>query len=192
MRIARVSFSGDLSFEMSAPQSQAPALWDATLKAAKDAGGGPLGIEAMSILRAEKGYIMVGKDTDGETMPHDLGFTAPRLKKTDAFVGDRSLHTEKANAPDRKQLVGLSVPQGQPPLATGSHAVSDTHPRRSLGYVTSSYASPSLCQPIALGLIENGTARIGEEITIWHAETLRTATITAPCFFDTEGERLHA
>lgn len=192
MRIARVSFSGDLSYEMSVPQSQAPALWDAALTAVTEVGGGPLGIEAMSILRAEKGYIMVGKDTDGETMPHDLGFTAPRLKKTAAFVGDRSLHTEKGNAPDRKQLVGLTVPQGHPPLATGAHAVSDDTPRRSLGYVTSSYYSPSLGHPIALGLIENGRARIGEDITIWHAEELRRATIVAPCFFDAEGERLHA
>ena len=162
------------------------------MTAAQEAGGGPLGIEAMSILRAEKGYIMVGKDTDGETMPHDLGFTAPRLKKTAAFVGDRSLHTEKGNDPNRKQLVGLAVPPGEPPLATGAHAVSDDHLRRSHGYVTSSYASPTLDQPIALGLIENGAARHGEEVTIWHAEELRTATIVAPCFFDAKGDRLHA
>ena len=71
-------------------------------------------------------------------------------------------------------------------------AVSDATPRRSLGYVTSSYTSPTLGHPIALGLIENGRARIGEEITIWHGEELTRARITAPCFFDPEGERLHA
>lgn len=191
MRIARVSFSGDLSFELSLRSSMAPALWDHLMGETKKIGGTLLGIEAMSVLRAEKGYIMVGKDTDGETMPHDLGFTIPRAKKTAPFVGDRSLHTETANDPHRKQLVGLTVPDGAPPLATGAHVVSDA-PRRSLGYVTSSYLSPNLDRPVALGLVENGAARLGEEVTIWHDETLSKATITAPCAFDPEGDRLHA
>ena len=191
MRIARVSFSGDLSFEMSVPSFEAAALWDATLSAAKSQDAGPIGIEAMSILRAEKGYIMVGKDTDGETMPHDLGFTAPRLKKSAAFVGDRSLHSEKGCDSARKQLVGLRV-NGGIPLATGAHAVTDGPTRRSLGYVTSSYASPHLGHPVALGLIEKGHSRIGEEVTIWHDHAVRRATITDACVFDPEGERLHA
>ena len=192
LRVARVSFSGDLSFEMSVPTSQAAALWDATTDAAHAHQAGPIGIEAMSILRAEKGYIIVGKDTDGETMPHDLGFTAPRLKKATAFVGDRSLHTDKGNDPARKQLVGLHVPQDTPPLITGSHAVTDEPHLRSLGYVTSSYASPFLGHPVALGLIEAGASRYGDTISIWHDGALRPATITAPCAFDQEGDRLHA
>ncbi len=192
MRIARVSFSGDLSFEMSVPTGHAPALWDATTAAAEPFNAAPIGIEAMSILRAEKGYIMVGKDTDGETMPHDLGFGAPRLKKTAAFVGDRSLHTENGNDPSRKQLVGLAIPNGQARLATGAHIVTDDKTPRSLGYVTSSYTSPGLGHGIALGLVEGGHARMGDEVAIWHDETLRRATIVAPCVFDPEGERLHA
>ena len=146
----------------------------------------------MSILRAEKGYIMVGTDTDGETMPHDLGFAAPRTRKTTAFVGDRSLHTDKGNDLDRKVLVGLTVPDGEVPLATGAHVVTQSSPRRSLGYVTSSYASPFLGKPIALGLVEGGADLIGNDVTVWHEETLRQATITSPCFFDPEGERLNA
>ena len=192
MRIARVSFSGDMSFELSLPTALAPDLWNQLIAVGEPLGVSPMGIEAMSILRAEKGYIMVGKDTDGETMPHDLGFGVPRLKKTAAFVGDRSLHTENGNDRMRKQLVGLSVPRGEARLATGAHVVTEDKTPRSLGYVTSSYTSPGLGHPVALGLVEGGHARIGDKVTIWHNETRRSATIVSPCVFDPQGERLHA
>ncbi|GAW35009.1 aminomethyltransferase [Roseovarius sp. A-2] len=191
LRIARVSFTGDLSYELSIRRTKAPALWDAVVKAGVALEAAPIGIEALSILRAEKGYIMVGKDTDGETMPHDLGFGIPRLKKPVAFIGDRSLHSDKANASNRKALVGLAVPTGDTLLPTGAHLVEDTPPR-SLGYVTSSYDSPTLGHPIALGLVENGAARIGETVSVWHLGDIRKATICAPCAFDPEGERLNA
>ncbi|MCZ4351222.1 2Fe-2S iron-sulfur cluster-binding protein [Roseovarius aestuarii] len=191
LRIARVSFTGDLSYELSIRRAKAPALWDAVMRSGAAQGAAPIGIEALSILRAEKGYIMIGKDTDGETMPHDLGFGIPRLKKTAPFIGDRSLHNDKANGALRKSLVGLVVPSGTAPLPTGAHLVEGTPPR-SLGYVTSSYDSPTLGRPVALGLVENGTARIGETITVHHLGESRTATISAPCAFDPEGERLHA
>lgn len=191
LRLARVSFTGDTSFELSLRATQAPALWDALLDAAKPLDAGPIGVEALSILRAEKGFIMIGKDTDGETMPHDLGFTAPRLKKSTPFVGDRSLHTDKANAPDRKQLVGLTVPDGTP-LPTGAHLVTNDATPRSLGYVTSSYQSPTLGRPIALALLENGADRMGDTITAWHLGETRQATVTAPAALDPEGDRLDA
>jgi sarcosine oxidase subunit alpha len=191
LRIARVSFTGDLSYELSIRCAKAPALWDAVIKAGKALGAAPIGIEALSILRAEKGYIMVGKDTDGETMPHDLGFGTPRQKKTAAFIGDRSLHNDKANGPDRKTLVGLVVATGDAALPTGAHLVEGTPPR-SLGYVTSSYDSPTLGHPIALALVENGAARSGDTISVWHLGEMRTATICAPCAFDPDGGRLHA
>ncbi|MGR3491598.1 MAG: glycine cleavage T C-terminal barrel domain-containing protein, partial [Shimia sp.] len=189
LRIARVSFSGDASFELSVPASRAAALWDAVSEAGAPLGAAPIGIEAMSVMRAEKGFIIIGKDTDGETMPHDLGFGAPRLKKTAAFVGDRSLRTEKANSKARKQLVGLQA-DGDEPLPTGAHVVDGAE--ISQGYVTSSYRSPTLGAPIALGLVEDGQARHGEVVTVWHLGTRRSATLCAPCFWDPEGERLHA
>ncbi|MGR3316112.1 2Fe-2S iron-sulfur cluster-binding protein [Roseovarius indicus] len=192
LRLARVSFTGDTSFELSLRATQAPALWDALLDAAKPLDAGPIGVEALSILRAEKGFLMIGKDTDGETMPHDLGFTTPRLKKSTPFVGDRSLHTDKANAPDRKHLVGLTVPSGTPPLPTGAHLVTDDATPRSLGYVTSSYQSPTLGRPIALALLENGTNRMGDTLTAWHLGETRQATVTTPCALDPEGDRLDA
>ncbi|SHF80032.1 sarcosine oxidase subunit alpha [Litoreibacter ascidiaceicola] len=191
IRIARVSFTGDISYEISIRSSRASDLWDKVVAAGEPHGATPIGIEALSILRAEKGYIMVGKDTDGETMPHDLGITIPRLKKKPAYIGDRSLHSDKANLPDRKALVGLAVGDGDKVLPTGAHIVDGTL-SRSLGYVTSSYDSPTLGHPVALGLLENGSARTGEIVSVWHMGETRQATVCAACFFDPEGERLHA
>lgn len=189
LRIARVSFSGDVSFELSIRRSRACDLWETLIRAGEPIGARPLGLEAMSVMRAEKGYIIIGKDTDGETMPHDLGFGIPRQKKTAAFVGDRSLHTDTANRGARKQLVGLQVAPGEPHLPTGAHVVQDG---RSAGFVTSSYDSPTLGQGIALALLENGAARMGETVTLDHLGAARQAQVCAPCFFDPDGERLHA
>ncbi|MDQ2095540.1 2Fe-2S iron-sulfur cluster-binding protein [Rhodalgimonas zhirmunskyi] len=191
LRIARVSFTGDVSFELSIRASRAEELWQALIAAGAPLGAGPLGLEALSIMRAEKGYLIIGKDTDGETMPHDLGFGIPRQKKTVAFIGDRSLHNAKANSTARKQLVGLRVAEGAVMLPTGAHVV-EAGTQRSLGYVTSSYDSPTLDRPIALALIEDGVAQMGREVTIWHLGETRRATICGPCAFDPEGERLHA
>ena len=192
MRIARVSFSGDMCFELSVPISVASELWRTVLSVGAKHGAIPVGLEALSVLRAEKGYLIIGKDTDGETMPHDLGFGIPRLRKKVPFIGDRSLRSAKANAAHRKTLVGLSLPSDKKPLATGAHVVSKSGPVRSEGYVTSSYHSPTLGHPIALALVKNGAERIGETVGVWHAEQTRTATVCAPCFFDPEGRRLHA
>ncbi len=187
LRIARVSFSGDLSYELSIRARQAPALWEALLDVTRAMGGGVIGLEALSILRAEKGFIIVGKDTDGETMPHDLGFDGPRQKKTAAFLGDRSLQTQIARARGRKQLVGLATEGAR--LATGAHIVTKG---ASEGYVTSSYDSPTLERPIALALIADGQARMGETVTIWHLGKETRAQICSACAFDPEGGRLHA
>ncbi|KAB7613519.1 NAD(P)-binding protein [Amylibacter sp. SFDW26] len=192
IRVARVSFTGDSSFELSLRQSKAEDLWGAVKSLAEPMGAGLMGLEAMLILRAEKGFIVVGKDTDGETMPHDLGFGVPRSKKKAAFLGDRSLHTEKANTKVRNQLVGLQVEDDSGPLPTGAHLTNgDTRPK-SQGYVTSSYLSPTLDQPIALAMVQNGAARMGETVTVWHLGETRNATICSPCFFDTDGDRLNA
>ncbi|WP_299851006.1 2Fe-2S iron-sulfur cluster-binding protein [uncultured Roseovarius sp.] len=192
IRVARVSFTGELSFEVSIRNTYATALWNALLKSGASIGAGPVGSEAMMILRAEKGYIIVGKDTDGLTMPHDLGFTVPRLKKKAAFIGDRSLHMQVGNETDRRALVGLEVDTGSAMLSTGAHIVADGSKPRTLGYVTSSYDSPTLKRPIALGLLEQGAERIGEKITVWHLGKTVTATVCPPCFYDPEGVHLDA
>lgn len=190
LRIARVSFTGEVSFEISVPASNIEALWKTVTAAGDPLGVRPIGIEALSILRAEKGFIIIGKDTDGETMPHDLGFSLPREKKSTAFVGDRGLHTEVANDPDRRQLVGLTA-KGGTPLPTGAHLIEGAD-RRSFGIVTSSYMSPNVQRPIALGLVERGRDRIGETVTVFHLGKTYEATLSTPVAFDPDGARIHA
>ncbi len=193
VRIARVSFTGDRSYEISIRADRADALWARMQREGGAFDAVTIGLEALMILRAEKGYIVIGKDTDGSTMPQDLGLDGPRRKRTSEFVGRRSLFTEEGERGDRKYLVGLSVPEGEAPLATGAHGIEQVAgKKRSLGYVTSSYFSPTLGRPIALGLIEQGASRHGQTIDIQHLGMLRRATITAPCALDPAGDRLNA
>ncbi len=109
------------------------------------------------------------------------------------FVGDRSLHSDNANRPDRKQLVGLKVPPGAGPLPTGAHLVDlSAGTPRSVGFVTSSYDSPNLGYPIALALVEGGAGlATGTEMTVWHMGRQDRAYISPPCFYDPQGARLH-
>ncbi|RUU58672.1 sarcosine oxidase subunit alpha family protein [Mesorhizobium sp. M2C.T.Ca.TU.002.02.1.1] len=193
VRIARVSFTGDRSYEISIRADRAEALWARMRQEGRAFDAVLLGLESLMILRAEKGYIVIGKDTDGTTMPHDLGVAGPRTKRAGEFVGKRSLFTEAGNSADRNQLVGLAVRDGGAPLAIGAHGVEKRDGRlRSIGFVTSSYQSPTLGRPVALALIERGAARHGETIDVQHLGVVRQATIVAPCAFDPEGRRLHA
>jgi sarcosine oxidase subunit alpha len=193
VRIARISFTGDRSYEISIRADRAEPLWAHLLQAGQAYDAVVIGLEALMILRAEKGFIVIGKDTDGTTLPHDLGVEGPRAKRQTEYVGRPSLLTDEASRGDRMQLVGLTVPQGEAPLPTGAHAVKRSDGKlHSQGFVTSSYRSPTLGRPVALGLIERGSTRHGETIEIQHLGKVRTATIAAPCAFDPAGDRLHA
>jgi sarcosine oxidase subunit alpha len=193
LRIARVSFTGDRAYELSVPARRARALRALLIEKLPEFEGGLLGLEALMILRAEKGYVVVGKDTDGTTMPHDLGIAGPRDQRKDEYIGKRSLFTPVATDKARRQLVGLSVAPGESPLPTGAHLVAaDGKARRSLGYVTSSYMSPTLGRPVALALVEEGRSRIGETVAVYHLGSERKAAIVSTCALDPEGKRLHA
>jgi sarcosine oxidase subunit alpha len=193
LRLTRVSFTGDRSYEVSVRQDLAPPLWDQLAAAARAEGGGPIGIEALMILRAEKGFIVIGKDTDGMTRPMDLGVSGPMKAKKVDFLGRRSLFTDEAQRADRNQLVGLLPADGFGPLPVGAHGIdlSGTTPR-SIGYITSSHPGAAVDHPVALGLIERGAERHGQEITLHHLGQRRRATLCPPCFLDPKGERLHA
>jgi sarcosine oxidase subunit alpha len=193
LRIARVSFTGDRSYELSIRADRADLLWTCLKEAGRAFDAATIGVEALMILRAEKGYIVIGKDTDGTTLPHDLGVDGPRARRRSEFVGRRSLFTEEAERDDRKQLVGLTVAEGEAPLAPGAHGIErNGTAKRSIGFVTSSYLSPTLGRPVALGLIERGATRHGETIELQHLGQVRRATIMPPCAFDPEGARLNA
>lgn len=191
LSIARISFTGEMSFELSVPVRHAEALRARLDAALTGAGGRWIGLEAVMILRAEKGYILIGKDTDGSTMPHDLGWGTPRNKREDEYLGKRSLFTPVAESDTRRQLVGLSLPEGSAALRTGAHLIPDTGKRRSLGFITSSYLSPTLGRPIALALMEAGQQRIGATVKVFDNGQTRSAVVTAPCAFDPKGDRLH-
>jgi len=194
-RIQRVSFTGEASFELSVPADYGAALWDRLLALGEPEGITPFGIESLMILRTEKGYIIVGRDTDGMTMPQDLGMSGPLRNKDIDYVGRRSLTLPVAQRPGRLQLVGLAVPPGEAPLPNGAHAIhedEDSGEVTSLGYVTSSFWSPTLKRAIALGLIADGHRLLeeGASLTIAHLGKRRGARAVQACFYDPEGERL--
>jgi sarcosine oxidase subunit alpha len=144
--------------------------------------------QALLLLRAEKA-IIAGKDTDGTSMPHDLGVSGPRDKRQ-STVGKRSLFTENASRPDRQRLVGLTVAaqhRCKPARTVSKRRVASAVRRLQ----TSNYFSPTLNRPIALGLIERGAERMGEEIAFVHLGKTIRAVIAQPCAFDVEGARLN-
>lgn len=191
-RIHRVSFTGELSFEVAVPARYGQTLWREMLKRGETFGITPYGVEALMVMRIEKGYLHIGADTDGTTMPQDVGFAEIMAKKKTDFAGKRSTMLPVGRDP-RREFVGLEVENGEP-LPIGAHIIDPTEPsdtRRSHGWVTSTCLSPTLGRPLALALVENGRARMGETVTLTSTRGQRTAVIVAPCAFDPAGERLN-
>ena len=193
-RIARVSFTGERSYEVSVPAGYGAGLWRALMQAGARHDIAPYGIESLSVLRAEKGYILIGTDTDGMTLPDDLGMSGPlRSKKVD-FVGRRSLLTPDARRENRRQFVGLLPLDPSAVPHPGAHAIErESAGMRSLGWVTSACHSPTLGRAIALGMIEHGRAlaEAGAEVELFHLGMTQQARVVSPMFYDSAGERLH-
>ncbi len=193
-RIARVSFTGERGYEISVPSRYGAALWRHLMDLGRPFGITPYGIESLSVMRAEKGYILIGRDTDGTTMPQDLGMLGPLTNKDIDYIGRRSLRLPEAVRNDRHQLVGLQVLDEGAPIENGAHTIEDQGGRMiSTGYVTSSYHSPILRRPIALALLRHGRKlqESGAKIEVFHLGNRRPARVVAPCFFDPKGGRLH-
>ena len=195
VRVYRISFSGELSYEVATPANFGLGLWAAIVMAGEEFGLEPYGTEALHVLRAEKGYIVVGDETDGTTTPIDVGLDGLVSKKKADFLGKRSLEQEYLKAPNRKQLVGLLTEDPNDVLPDGAYAVrqvKDKPPMEMIGQVTSSYRSPTLGRSIAMALIENGRARMGETISfpLPGGKVVR-ARITDTVFYDKEGAKLN-
>ena len=194
VRVFRVSFSGELAFEINVESDLAPALWQHFMAAGEQYGITPYGTETMHVLRAEKGFVIVGQDTDGSVTPLDLDMNRLLSKDRD-YLGKRSLARPDCQRPDRKQLVGLLCEDGREILPEGTQLVErpgGAPPVPKLGHVTSSYHSPCLGHPIALALVSAGRARKGDVI---HA-ALRDGRhvpikVVSPVFYDPKGERQH-
>lgn len=193
-RIVRVSFSGELAYEVSVVAGHGLALWEAVLGAGADLGITPYGTEAMHVLRAEKGYPIVGQDTDGTVTPFDLGMGWLVSKRKD-FVGKRSLRRADTARPDRKHLVGLLpkdpgdlLPEGAQLVAEGWEP-GDGGPARMIGHVTSSYRSAALERTFALALVVGGRERLDETVLAPLGDRTIAATVTEPVFYDPAGAR---
>lgn len=193
IRIARVSFTGELGFEVSVPWSHGRSLWETLVCTGREFGMIPFGLESLLLMRVEKGFLHVGSDTDGLTLPQDVGFGAVIEKKAEDFIGRRSTMTPHGRRPDRRQLVGLESVDGRTLLPLGAHIVGQDFkapPVRSQGWVTSSVNSPTLSRPVAMALVERGLERMGEQVQVYDGGQLIAAKITRNAFYDPEGERL--
>jgi sarcosine oxidase, subunit alpha len=188
-RIFRVSFSGELSFEINIPADYGLALWERLIAAGEPYAITPYGTEAMHVMRAEKGYIIVGQETDGSVTPIDLGLGAMVARDKDC-LGRRSLARRDTARADRKQLVGLLpekpeevLPEGAQLVATPGSAV----PIPMIGHVTSSYFGARIGRSFALALVANGRARYGQTVWAPLPERSVAARICPPVFYDPEG-----
>ncbi|MEM5387392.1 sarcosine oxidase subunit alpha family protein [Paraburkholderia phymatum] len=193
-RVMRISFSGELAYEVNVPANMGRAVWEALMAAGAEFDITPYGTETMHVLRAEKGYIIVGQDTDGSITPHDLGMGGLVAKSKD-FLGRRSLTRSDTVKDGRKQFVGLLSDDPQFVIPEGSQIVAgpfqgDTAPM--LGHVTSSYYSPILNRSIALAVVKGGLNKMGQSVTIPLSSGKQIAAkIASPVFYDTEGVRQH-
>ncbi|QYN37011.1 (2Fe-2S)-binding protein [Pseudonocardia sp. DSM 110487] len=193
VRIARVSFSGELAYEINVSSWYGPAVWERLVAAGQPYGITPYGTETMHVLRAEKGYPIIGQDTDGTVTPHDLGLAWAVSKKKPDFIGKRSFARVENQNPLRKQLVGLLPLDARTVLPEGSQIVGcDTLPEPPvpmLGHVTSSYRSAELGRPFALALVKAGRSRIGETLHVPLGGALVPVEVTGSVLVDPEGAR---
>jgi sarcosine oxidase subunit alpha len=193
-RLFRVSFTGELGFEINVPAAYGRALWERLMDAGQSHGITPYGTEAMHVLRAEKGFIIVGQDTDGTVTPYDAGLDWAVGKKKPDFVGRRSLARPDIVAPGRRQLVGLLTDDPKVVLEEGAQIVADPTqavPMKMIGHVTSAYWSEALGRSIALALVEGGQERMGETLHVPMPGRTLTAKVSPMVFYDPQGERLN-
>jgi sarcosine oxidase, subunit alpha len=193
VRVYRISFSGELSYEIAVPASRGLAFWQACLAAGADLGVMPYGTEALHVLRAEKGFIMIGDETDGTVIPQDLGLGWAISRKKADYLGKRGQERSFLADPERWRLVGLETADGSV-IPDGAYAVdAGVNPngqRNVQGRVTSTYFSPTLGRGIAMGLIRRGPERMGETVEfpkVGGGSVM--AKIVDPVFYDKDGEK---
>ena len=192
-RAYRISFSGELSYEIAVPANKGLAFWEMLIEAGAEFGAMPYGTECLHIMRAEKGFIMIGDETDGTVIPQDLGLSWAISKKKDDFLGKRAQQRSFMDNPDRWQLVGLETLDGSV-LEDGAYAIDEgtnaNEQCNTQGRVTSTYYSPTLGRGIAMGLVHKGPDRMGEVISFTKIGASPVpAKIVSPVFYDPEGEK---
>jgi sarcosine oxidase subunit alpha len=189
VRICRVSFTGEVSYEINVPADETAVLWQALWEAGSIEGIAAQGLHSLNVLRTEKGYLHIGADTDATTTPLDLGWDSVIQRKPADFVGRRALVLPEYRRPDRLHLVGLATVDPHACLINGAHLI---HPsiRRSEGYVTSACFSPTLERSVAVARLERGRERMGEELLAYDQGTTTSVRVVNPTFYDPENLRL--
>ncbi|MBA8824025.1 sarcosine oxidase subunit alpha [Saccharopolyspora lacisalsi] len=192
-RVCRISFSGELAFEINVPWWYGREVWEVLMAGGRPYGITPYGTETMHVLRAEKGFPIVGQDTDGTITPHDLGMSWAVSKKKDDFLGKRSFSRPDTARTDRKHLVGLLPEDTNLVLPEGAQIVEQPElgepPVPMLGHVTSSYRSAVLGSGFALAVVKGGRDRVGETLYSPVGDRPVPVTVTEPVFYDKEGAR---
>ncbi len=193
-RVMRISFTGEQSYEINVQANYGKSVWDKCMQAGKEFNITPYGTETMHLLRAEKGYIIVGQDTDATMTPIDLQMDWIVSKKKYDFIGKRSLYRSDTIREDRKQLIGLVTENPKEVLEEGAQIVADANksPVEMLGHITSSYYSPNLEKSIALGVVKGGKNMMGQNLIIPMENKQIKVTVTDPVFLDKENKRLNA
>jgi sarcosine oxidase subunit alpha len=194
VRLMRVSFTGELGYEINVPSRFGRAVWEAAWREVQKHGGCPYGTEAMHVMRAEKGYVIAGQETDGTVTLADLGLDWAIGKTKKDFVGKRSLARPDMLLNNRKQLVGLLTDNPAIVLEEGAQVTESASPpigSSALGHVTSSYMSAALGRPIGLALVAAGRSRIGAKLHVPVTSGAVGVTVVSPVFYDKEGARLN-
>ncbi len=193
-RVMKISFTGEHSYEINIQSSYGKSVWKKCFEAGKEFNITPYGTETMHLLRAEKGFIIAGQDTDGTMTPVDLQMDWIISKKKYDFIGKRSLYRSDTIREDRKQLVGLLTDDPKEVLEEGAQIVAETkeQPIEMLGHVTSSYFSPNLNKSIALAVVKNGKKLKGQKMFVPMENKNIIVTITDTVFFDKENKKLNA
>ena len=193
-RVMRISFTGEQSYEINIQANYGKSLWEKCMDAGNEFNITPYGTETMHLLRAEKGFIIVGQDTDATLTPIDLQMDWIVSKKKYDFIGKRSLYRSDTIRDDRKQLVGILTDDPNEVLEEGAQIVADTSkkPVEMLGHITSSYFSPNLNKSIALGVVKGGKNMMGQKLFIPMKDKIINVKVADPVFLDKENKRLNA
>jgi sarcosine oxidase subunit alpha len=194
-RLFRVSFTGELGFEINVPAHYGRYVWEQLFQEGQQYDICPYGTETMHVLRAEKGFIIVGQDTDGTVTPHDAGMSWAVSKKKKDFVGKRSLARPDLMAPGRKQLIGLLTEDPNLVLEEGAQIIADPNqsiPMKMIGHVTSSYWSEPLGRSIAMALVYDGFNLVNETLHVPMPSETHKARVVKPMFIDPKGGKLNA
>jgi sarcosine oxidase subunit alpha len=196
VRVCRISFSGELAYEVNVRAWEGLEVWRALIAAGEPFGITPYGTETMHVLRAEKGFPIIGQETDGTVTPQDLGMSWAVSKKKIDFLGKRSFARPENQRADRKQLIGILpddhtvvLPEGSQIVEATTITAPVTTPVPMLGHVTSSYHSEALGRGFALAMIRSGRDRIGQRLHAYAGSDLIPVTVTESVLYDKEGAR---